>query len=90
MFRKTALVLAPLIYYTDALRNRGLHCRKRSTLNTDLGAGRFGIAIPPEVALMAPIREAYFPPLDKCFGGEYQLLYVGSVLCPKSGILTEL
>ena len=25
--------------------------------------------------LMAPIGEAYFPPLDRCFGGEHQLLY---------------
>lgn len=25
---------------------------------------------------MAPIGEVYFPPLDRCFSGELQLLYV--------------
>jgi hypothetical protein len=30
----------------------------------------------PLDASMAPIGEAYFPPLDRCFSGEYQLLYV--------------
>lgn len=25
--------------------------------------------------LMAPIGEVYFPPLDRCFSGEHQLLY---------------
>lgn len=33
---------------------------------------------------MAPVREStYFPPLDKCLDGRYQLLYV------ESGLMTE-
>lgn len=34
------------------------------------------IIVPP----MAPIPEAYFPSLDKCFSGDVQLVYVYHVL----------
>lgn len=51
----------------------------------------FGTALPPDfglqilVAIMAPIGEsAYFPPLDRCFTGEHQLLSVWNASLSKA------
>lgn len=71
-----ALVLAQPIYYMDALSSRGLDFSHRRLLLHRASEKAFGLAN----LLMAPVGEAYFPPLDRCFSGEYQLLFVDSVL----------
>ena len=70
------LVLALSIYYTDALiqsRPRFTHWRfiQHRVCEEALGLAKL---------LMAPVGEAYFPPLDRCLSGESQLLFVASVL----------